>query len=55
MLYSEEIPFYGMSQKGAETSEILEYAILTKAQVRGTLGDLVGLKEYRFRTYFRFI
>lgn len=41
-----ENTFYGMSQKGAETSEILEYAMLTKAQVRGTLGDLVGIKEY---------
>lgn len=41
-----ENTFYGMSDKGAETNEILDYAILTKAQVKGTLGDYVGIKEY---------
>ena len=41
-----ENTFYGMSQKGAETSEILEYAVLTKTQVKGTLGDFFGIKEY---------
>ena len=41
-----ENTFYGMSDKGAETNEIFDYAILTKAQVKGTLGDYVGIKEY---------
>ncbi len=41
-----ENTFYGMSQKGATTQEILDYAILTKAKVKGTLGDFLGLKEY---------
>ncbi len=41
-----EDTFYGMSQKGADTQEILEYAILTKAKIKGTLADLVGLREY---------
>lgn len=38
--------FYGMSDKGASTKEILDYAILTKAKVKGTLADLLGIKEY---------
>lgn len=38
--------FYGMSEKGASTKEILDYAILTKAKVKGTLADFVGIKEY---------
>ena len=41
-----EDTFYGMSQKGADTQEVLEYAILTKAKIKGTLADLVGLREY---------
>ena len=41
-----ETTFYGMSERGAETREILEYAILTKAKVKGTLGDYMGIKEY---------
>lgn len=41
-----EIAFYGMSEKGATTEEILEYARLTKANIRGTLGDFVGIREY---------
>lgn len=41
-----ESTFYGMSEKGATTEEILEYAKLTKSKVKGTLGDYVGVKEY---------
>jgi len=36
-----ENTFYGFSEKGANTSEILEYAKMTKAKVEGTLGDYV--------------
>ena len=38
--------FEQMKKQGANTCEILEYAKLTKAKVRGTLGDFTGLKEY---------
>ncbi|MBI2664710.1 DEAD/DEAH box helicase family protein [Candidatus Woesearchaeota archaeon] len=41
-----EKTFYGMSEKGATTEEILEYARLTKAKIKGTLGDFTGIKEY---------
>lgn len=41
-----EKTFYGMSEKGATTQEILEYAKLTKAKIKGTLGDFLGVKEY---------
>ncbi|MBU3957707.1 MAG: restriction endonuclease subunit R, partial [Nanoarchaeota archaeon] len=41
-----ENTFYGMSKKGATTQEILEYAKLTKAKIKGTLGDFLGVKEY---------
>ena len=41
-----EKTFYGMSEKGATTQEILEYARLTKAKIKGTLGDFVDIKEY---------
>ena len=41
-----ENTFYNMCKKGATTQEILEYASLTKAKVRGTLSDYVGIKEY---------
>lgn len=41
-----ENTFYGMGDRGAETEEILEYAKLTKAKIKGTLGDFFGLKEY---------
>lgn len=41
-----ERTFYGMSAKGATTEEILEYAKLTKAKVKGTLSDYSGVKEY---------
>ncbi len=41
-----ENTFYGMSEKGASTQEILEYAKLTKAKIKGTLGDFLGVKEY---------
>ena len=41
-----ENTFYSMSQKQASTEEILEYAKLTKAKIKGTLSDFVGLKEY---------
>lgn len=41
-----ENTFYGMSEKGATTQEILEYAKLTKAKIKGTLSDYLGIKEY---------
>jgi len=41
-----EKTFYSMSEKGAATKEILEYAKLTKAKIKGTLGDYLGTKEY---------
>ncbi|MGB6464492.1 MAG: helicase-related protein, partial [Nitrosotalea sp.] len=41
-----ENTFYSMSGKEANTEEILEYAKLTKAKVKGTLGDFLGIKEY---------
>jgi len=41
-----ENTFYSMSEKGATTQEILDYAKLTKAKVKGTLGDVLGIKEY---------
>jgi type III restriction enzyme len=41
-----ENTFYGMSEKGATTQEILEYAKLTKAKIKGTLSDFLGIKEY---------
>lgn len=41
-----EKTFYGMSEKGATTEEILEYARLTKAKIKGTLGDFVEVREY---------
>src|SRR3989344_3834516 len=41
-----ENTFYGMSEKGAETEDILEYAKLSKAKIKGTLSDFVGIKEY---------
>ena len=41
-----EKTFYGMSEKGATTQEILEYAKMTKAKIKGTLGDVLGIKEY---------
>ncbi|MBN2122450.1 hypothetical protein JW721_05365 [Candidatus Micrarchaeota archaeon] len=41
-----ENTFYGMSKKGATTGEILEYAKLSKAKIKGTLSDYTGVKEY---------
>lgn len=41
-----ENTFYGMSEKGAKTQEILEYARLTKAKIKVTLGDIMNIKEY---------
>ncbi len=41
-----ESTFYGMSKKGATTEEVLEYAKLTKAKIKGTLGDYSDVKEY---------
>ena len=41
-----EKTFYSMSEKGATTKEILEYVKLTKAKVKGTLGDYLNIKEY---------
>ena len=42
-----ENTFYGMSEKGAETEDILEYAKLSKAKIKGTLGDYVeDIKDY---------
>jgi hypothetical protein len=35
-----------MSEKDASTEEILEYAKLTKAKIKGTLSDFIGEKEY---------
>ncbi len=41
-----EKTFYGMEEKGASTQEILDYTKMTKAKIKGTLGDFLGLKEY---------
>jgi type III restriction enzyme len=41
-----EKTFYSMSEKGATTKEILDYAKLTKAKIKGTLGDFLGTKDY---------
>lgn len=41
-----EKTFYSMSEKEASTEEILEYAKLTKAKIKGTLGDYLGIREY---------
>jgi type III restriction enzyme len=38
--------FEQMKKQGATICEILEYAKLTKAKVRGTLGDYMGFKDY---------
>ena len=38
--------FQRMRDQGATTCEILEYAKLTRAKVRGTLGDYIGFKDY---------
>ena len=38
--------FEQMKKQGATTCEILEYAKLTKAKVRGTLGDYMGFRDY---------
>ena len=38
--------FEMMKKQGANTCEILEYTKLTKAKVRGTLGDYMGFKDY---------
>lgn len=38
--------FEQMKKQGATTCEILEYAKLTKAKVRGTLGDFIGTRDY---------
>ena len=40
-----EKTFYGLSDKGASTEEILEYAKMTKSKIKGTLGDFLGIKE----------
>ena len=41
-----ENTFYQMKKQGANTCEILNYAKMTKAKVRGTLGDYMGFKDY---------
>lgn len=41
-----EKTFYSMSEKDASTKEILNYAKLTKAKIKGTLGDFLNIKEY---------
>ena len=41
-----EQTFHNMAERGATTEEILEYAKMTKARIKGTLGDLIGIKEY---------
>ena len=38
--------FERMKKQGATTCEILEYVKLTKAKVRGTLGDYIDFKDY---------
>ncbi len=38
--------FEQMRKQGTTTCDILEYAKLTKAKVRGTLGDYMGFKDY---------
>ena len=38
--------FYSMSGNNASTKEILDYAKMTKAKILGTLGDILGIKEY---------
>ena len=35
-----------MSEKGADTEEVLDFATKTKAMLKGTLGDYVGIKDY---------
>lgn len=37
--------FEQMKKQGATTCEILEYAKLSKAKVRGTLGDFTGTRD----------
>ena len=37
-----ENTFYSFSEKGASTSELLEYAKMTKAKVEGTLSDYLS-------------
>ena len=43
-----EKTFYGLSKNGANTSEIFESpgVKMTKATLKGTLGDYLGIKEY---------
>lgn len=43
-----EKTFYGLSKNGANTSELLESpgVKMTKAKLKGTLGDYLGTKEY---------
>ncbi len=38
--------FEQMKKQGSTTCDILKYAKLTKAKVRGTLGDHMGFKDY---------
>ncbi len=38
--------FEQLKKQGATTCEILEYAKLTKAKIRGTFGDYTGFKDY---------
>ena len=45
VLLSQNI-FAQMKKQGATTCEILKYAKLTKAKLRGTLGDYTGFKDY---------
>lgn len=40
-----ETTFDRMSEKGADTEDILEFAKLTKSKIKGTLGDFLGIKE----------
>jgi type III restriction enzyme len=37
-----ENTFYGLSEKGASAKEILEYAKMTEARVKGTLDDYIS-------------
>jgi type III restriction enzyme len=40
-----ENTFYGMSKKGADTEEILEFAKLNKSKIKGNMNQFLGIKE----------
>ena len=43
-----EKTFYEMSDKGATTEEILEYAKMTKSKLKGTLTRFIGEKDDKY-------